>query len=46
MDVFAQPYFMYRTKSMTSSLQPFDRKIHTAGIEIGLRYRLFKKEDE
>lgn len=45
-DIFAEPYFRYRVKDMTNSMQPFDQKIHTAGISLGMRYRLFKKKDE
>lgn len=42
-DVFAEPYFKYRVKSMTNSFQLFDHKIHTLGILIGVQYKLFKK---
>jgi hypothetical protein len=45
MGVFAEPYFLYRLKDMTNSIQPFTQRIHTAGISLGLQYRLFKKED-
>lgn len=43
-DVFAEPYFRYQTKNITENLQPFTRKINTAGIALGIQYRLFKNE--
>lgn len=45
MDLFAEPYFSYRIKSITTNLQPFNQKIHAAGVSVGIRYRLFKKSD-
>lgn len=44
-DVFAEPFFRYRIKSITDNLQPFNQKIHAAGISFGVRYRLFKNEE-
>lgn len=44
--LFIQPYFQYRLKNMTGNMQPFTQKIHNAGIEFGLHYKLFKKESK
>jgi len=44
-DIFAEPYFLYRINDMTTNIQSFNQKINTTGIALGLRYRLFKKED-
>jgi hypothetical protein len=45
-DIFAEPYFRYRIKSITTNMQSFDQKINAIGISFGVRYRLFKKQDE
>ena len=37
--VFGEPYFRYRLGSITSSSVPFQQRIHTAGIQLGLRYK-------
>ena len=37
--VFGEPYFRYRLGSMTSSFVPYQQRIHTAGIQLGLRYK-------
>lgn len=41
-DVFAEPFLIFRTKSITNNLQAFTQKNHLAGLSLGLRYRLFK----
>jgi hypothetical protein len=45
-DIFTEPYFRYRIKSITTDMQSFDQKINAIGISFGVRYRLFKKQDE
>jgi len=45
-DLFAEPFFRYRIKSITTSMPSFNQKVHAAGISIGLRYRLFKIKEE
>lgn len=44
--IFVLPYFQYRLKNMTGNMQPFTQKIHNAGIELGLHYKLLKKENK
>jgi len=46
MDLFAEPYFRYRLKSMSNNIQPFTQKINTAGIALGVRYRLFRTDKD
>ena len=40
LDVFAEPYFRFQTKNITSNLQPFTRKIQTAGLALGIEFKL------
>jgi hypothetical protein len=44
--IFSEPYFRYHVKNMANSFQPFDQKIHTAGISLGLKYNLSKKVND
>ncbi|CAN5642501.1 hypothetical protein BH10BAC2_BH10BAC2_29660 [soil metagenome] len=46
MELFAEPYFRYPIKSMSNNIQPFTQKINTAGISLGVRYRLFKADKD
>lgn len=39
--LFAQPYFRYRLKSITGIFEPFDQKIHSAGLSFGVRYNIY-----
>ena len=41
-DLFGEPWFSYGLKNMVSSSHLFKQKIHTAGVSLGLRYRLYK----
>ncbi len=43
-DIFAEPWFNYRLKNIVNSFYPFNQKIHTSGLSLGLRYRLLKNE--
>jgi len=43
-DIFAEPWFSYRFKNMVNPFYLFHKKIHTSGLSLGLRYRLFKNE--
>jgi opacity protein-like surface antigen len=40
MDLFAEPYFRYNLGDMTNKGQPFNQRLHTAGLSLGIRYRL------
>lgn len=46
MELFAEPYFKYRLNNIAQSQQPFSQKIHTLGLSLGVRYKLFKKQTE
>ena len=37
--LFGEPYFRYQLSSMTSSSIPYQQKIHTAGVQLGVRYK-------
>ncbi len=41
-DIFAEPGFSYRTKNMVSHYYSFNQRIHSPGLSVGLRYRLYK----
>ena len=43
-DFFAEPWLNYRFKNMVSHFYPFDQKINSLGLSLGLRYRLYKSE--
>ena len=43
-DIFAEPWFSYGLKNMVNPFYLFQQKIHTPGLTLGLRYRLFKNE--
>lgn len=45
-DIFTEPWFSYRFKNMANPFYLFHQKIHTSGLSLGLRYRLFKNEAE
>lgn len=40
MDLFASPYFRYNLSNMTRPGQSFNQRLHTAGLSLGIRYRL------
>jgi hypothetical protein len=44
LDVFAEPYFRFQTKNIADNIQPFTRKIQTAGLALGIQLKLFKDE--
>ncbi len=46
LEVFAEPYFRWQTKNMANDIQPFTRKISTAGLALGIQWRLYKDEDK
>lgn len=41
-DFFAEPWLNYRVKNMVNSYYLFKQKMHTSGLSLGLRYRLFR----
>ena len=43
-DFFAEPWFSYQLKNSVNAFYLFHQKIHTLGLSLGLRYRLFKNE--
>jgi hypothetical protein len=43
-DFFAEPWINYRLKNMVSHYYPFDQKINTLGLSLGLRYRLYRPD--
>ena len=43
-DVFIEPCFRFQTKNIADNLQPFTRKFCTAGLALGIQYRLFKND--
>ena len=45
-DVFAEPYFRWQTKNFANNLQPFTRKINTAGLALGIQLKLYKEENK
>lgn len=40
-EIFAEPYFRYKVGYMTKSDNPFNQKFNVAGINLGVRYKLF-----
>jgi hypothetical protein len=40
MEIFAEPYFRYNISNMTQSKSLFNQKFHSAGINMGVRYKL------
>ncbi len=44
LNVFAEPYFRFQTKNIADNIQPFTRKIQTAGLALGIQLKLFKDE--
>ncbi len=40
MEIFAEPYFRYNFSNMTQPGQPFTQKFKTAGLSLGIRYKL------
>ena len=46
LDFFAEPYFRWQTKSMVNDHQFFTRKINTAGLALGIQWRLHKEESK
>lgn len=40
MEIFAEPYFRYNFSNMTQPGQTFNQKFKTAGLSLGIRYRL------
>ena len=43
-DLFAEPWLNYRPENMVSHYYGFDQRIHSWGVSLGIRYRLFKNE--
>jgi hypothetical protein len=43
-NVFAEPYYRWQTKNIANNMQPFTRKISTAGLALGVEFKLFKDE--
>jgi hypothetical protein len=43
-NVFAEPYYRWQTKNIANDMQPFTRKISTAGLALGVELKLFKDE--
>ena len=39
LSLFGEPYIRYRLSSMTQPSQPFNQKIHSAGLSLGVRYK-------
>ncbi|BAV08447.1 hypothetical protein SAMN05421788_11430 [Filimonas lacunae] len=39
-DLFAEPYFRYNLSDMTQKGQAFNQKFNTAGLSLGIRYRI------
>jgi hypothetical protein len=46
MDFFAEPWINSRLKNMVNQSYSFTQKIHSTGLSIGLRYRLFKNNGQ
>ena len=44
-DLFIEPWFSYRLKNMVNSNYSFDQRIHSMGLSLGWRYRLFRNND-
>lgn len=45
-ELFAEPYFKYRLNNIAQTQQPFSQKIHTLGLSLGVRCKLFKKQTD
>jgi hypothetical protein len=41
---FAEPYFRFQAKNIANNLQPFTRKIQTAGLALGVEFKLYRDE--
>ena len=39
-EIFAEPYFRYNISNMTQSKSLFNQRFHSAGINLGIRYKL------
>ena len=46
LDVFAEPYFRFQAKNIANNLQPFTRKIQTAGLALGVEFKLYKNDKD
>ncbi len=43
-DLFVEPWLIYRPENMVSHYYGFDQRIHSWGVSLGIRYRLFKNQ--